>query len=77
MARTAIGHDKATVSTDDDRSVDTHEAARVLGLSTFGLAEIRRKGGGPPFFRIGKRVIRYRLGDVRAWIAARTVGRIS
>lgn len=78
MARTAIGYnDDAPGAPDDDRSIDTHEAARLLGLSTFGLAEIRRKGGGPPFYRVGKRVVRYRLGDMRAWIAARTVGKRS
>ena len=74
MERAAFNHDDAP---DLGRSIDTHEAARMLGLTTWGLAQIRRKGGGPPFFRIGKRCVRYRLGDVHAWIAARTVGAAS
>lgn len=58
----------------NDVSTDTRGAARILGLATEGLAAIRRRGGGPPYYRIGSRAIRYRLADVRAWIAARTVG---
>jgi hypothetical protein len=66
--------DPAHDAFDNDRSLDTHAAARLLGLSPLGLADLRRKGGGPPFYRVGRRAVRYRLGDLRAWIAARTVG---
>jgi predicted DNA-binding transcriptional regulator AlpA len=75
MARTTNERDNgASAAPDDDDSIDTQEAARMLGLSSWGLAEIRRRGGGPPFFRVGRRVVRYRIGDVRAWIRSRTVG---
>lgn len=64
-----------TIDDDDgDRSISTREVARLVGMTPGGLAEIRRRGGGPPYYRIGGRV-RYRLADVRAWIASRTVGR--
>jgi hypothetical protein len=59
---------------DDDRSIDTGATARLLGLKPLGLADMRRKGGGPPFYRVGRRAVRYRLGDVRAWVSARTIG---
>jgi len=61
-------------ATDEDRSVDTRGAAGLLGLTPLGLADMRRRGGGPPFYRVGKRAVRYRLGDLRAWVAARTIG---
>ena len=74
MARATRQRDYQPRDASDDDSIDTHEAARMLGLSSWGLAEMRRRGGGPPFYRVGKRVVRYRLGDMRAWIRSRTVG---
>ena len=70
MRSTAIDRDELH----DDCSLDTHGAARLLGLSYIGLADMRRRGGGPPFYRVGRRAVRYRLGDLREWVAARTVG---
>jgi predicted DNA-binding transcriptional regulator AlpA len=32
----------------------------------------RAEGGGPPFVRLGKRRIAYRVADVEAWLAERT-----
>lgn len=32
----------------------------------------RMTGGGPPFVRLGKRRILYRVADVEAWLTART-----
>jgi len=32
----------------------------------------RTSGGGPPFVRLGKRRVLYRVADVEAWLAART-----
>jgi hypothetical protein len=32
----------------------------------------RTTGGGPPFIRLGKRRVLYRVADVEAWLAART-----
>ena len=65
-----IGHD----STDLETAIDSHETARILGLFPVTLQQIRARGDGPPFFRIG-RTVRYRLGDVIAWRDERTVGR--
>jgi predicted DNA-binding transcriptional regulator AlpA len=62
-------------STNDDRPITTREAAELIGVSHLTLAEIRRRGGGPAYYRVGVhgRTIRYRVGDVRRWIAERTV----
>jgi predicted DNA-binding transcriptional regulator AlpA len=61
-------------STNLETAIDSRETARILGLSPVTLQQIRARGEGPPFFRIG-RTVRYRLGDVIAWRNERTVGR--
>ena len=47
--------------------LDTREAADFLGLSTQQLELWRGQGGGPAFHRVG-RVIRYSVGDLRAFM---------
>jgi hypothetical protein len=32
----------------------------------------RAEGGGPPFIRLGKRRVLYRVADIEAWLAKRT-----
>lgn len=49
------------------------DAAQFLGVSAVFLRKRRRDGGGPAFVRIGSRNIRYRVGDLQAWIDARLV----
>jgi len=57
-----------------ETAIDSRETARILGISPVTLQQIRARGEGPPFFRIG-RTVRYRLGDVITWRDERTVGR--
>ena len=52
------------------------QAAALLCLSERTLERFRVSGIGPKFVRMGKS-IRYRLSDVEAWIASRTVGSTS
>ena len=61
-------------STDLETAIDSRQTARILGLSPVTLQQIRARGEGPPFFRIG-RTVRYRLGDVISWRDERTIGR--
>lgn len=63
----------ATIA-DDDRLVTREEAAKVLGLrpNTLGVWACRKRGG-PPFVRVGLRAVRYRMRDLREYLAARTV----
>ena len=49
--------------------LDTHLAAQRLGLARATLAKLRVKGGGPPFVKLGAKVL-YEMGDLEAWIAA-------
>jgi hypothetical protein len=56
----------------DDHLVSCEHAAAYLGLSVGNLANWRcTKRGGPAFVRQG-RVVRYRMGALKAWISART-----
>ncbi len=43
------------------------EAAHLLGLSPRTLEAMRVRGGGPVFYAIGRRSIRYQRSDVIAW----------
>jgi predicted DNA-binding transcriptional regulator AlpA len=50
--------------------VDTERAAALLGLSTSTLAKLRLTGDGPPFIKLGRRVV-YRLSDLEKWLDGR------
>jgi hypothetical protein len=49
-------------------TLDTTEAADALGLSKTWLEQLRSKGLGPKWAKIGKRAL-YRPADLDAWVA--------
>lgn len=49
----------------DDALVTAQEAAAFLRLKYHTLAWYRCNGGGPKYTRIGPKLIRYRMGDLR------------
>ena len=49
----------------DDSLLTAQEAAAFLRLKYGTLAWYRCEGGGPAFVRVGPKLIRYRLGDLR------------
>ena len=55
------------------RNLKTEEAAEVLGVSGRYLEDLRYRGGGPQFIRLGRRCVRYRPRDLARFIAERTV----
>ncbi len=55
----------------DQRLLDTSEASEVLSISPRTLEFLRWRGGGPEFYKLGKRTVRYRLEDLMAWISKR------
>jgi predicted DNA-binding transcriptional regulator AlpA len=55
----------------DRRVLRTEAAALYLGLRPGTLEKARRAGDGPPFLRIGARVVGYDVRDLDAWIATR------
>lgn len=48
---------------------DEHEVSAMTGTPVATLRHWRQRGGGPPWFKIGRRV-RYDHDDLRKWIAA-------
>ena len=48
---------------------NTEQTAKILGVSKQFLEVARCKGEGPPFLKLGKRVV-YRITDVDEWAAA-------
>ena len=46
-----------------------------LGLNRRTLQKKRLLGGGPPFHKLSPRCVRYRVGDVRAWLAMHRIDR--
>ena len=47
--------------------------ADYLGTTTGNLAQMRYRGTGPKFIKLGHRAIRYSWVDVFAWIEANTL----
>ena len=55
----------------DDEMLSTIEVAAWLGMSTQWLEGARHRGFGPKYMNLGPRMIRYRRGDVVAWLRSR------
>lgn len=65
MANTPNGLDTAT----------SKEVAEYLHTSEAGLTQLRYKGNGPKFVKIGGRKVIYRWSDVYAYLDANTLQR--
>ncbi|MET4697999.1 putative DNA-binding transcriptional regulator AlpA [Constrictibacter sp. MBR-5] len=52
-----------------DQLLDADEAGRFVGMTGPALQTLRTRGGGPAYVKLGRRV-RYRRGDLIAWIQA-------
>lgn len=52
---------------DDEAFVDTHEASAVVGLAYESLVWYRKRKPvlSPKFYRIGAKIVRYKMGDLR------------
>ncbi|MGM4877047.1 helix-turn-helix transcriptional regulator [Bradyrhizobium sp. 956_D2_N1_5] len=50
--------------------VDTHGAAKHIALSASTLNKLRVYGGGPRFYKLGRRVA-YDLADLNSWLDGR------
>lgn len=53
------------------RYIDDETAAAVLGLSASYLRKLRVYGGGPRFYTLGAKAIRYRESDLHSWAEGR------
>ena len=56
---------------DGEDQLTTLQVANWLGVSCQWLEIGRGKNYGPPFHRLGPQVIRYKRGEVRAWLDER------
>ncbi len=54
----------------DRPNVDTRRAAELLGMSRRTLEKWRGEGNGPPFLKLGRRVL-YATADLEAWVRSR------
>lgn len=54
----------------DPGALTTPLAAKYLGLAPATLETLRSRGGGPPFVKLGRRVV-YRREDLDAWLQER------
>lgn len=48
------------------------EAAAFLKLSPNTLSVWRSQGYGPPYLKLGRRTVRYRMTDLAAWAGGRS-----
>lgn len=47
--------------------------AEYLGTTTGALAQMRYRGIGPKFIKLGAKAVRYSMADINAWLAANTM----
>jgi predicted DNA-binding transcriptional regulator AlpA len=63
-------HQESALGDFPNRFLNVQEAARFLGLSVSTLNKLRLSGSGPPYMKLGRRVL-YDLRDLASWAAAR------
>jgi len=63
-------HDESDPPDFPNRKWNVQEAARFLGLSESTLNKLRLTGTGPPYMKLGRRVL-YDLHELQAWAAVR------
>lgn len=62
-----------TVTSPEAEALHTPAAlGERLGLSTGALAQMRYRGNGPRFIKLGGRQVRYRESDIQAWLDRQT-----
>ena len=61
----------ASAMGDDDELLTARQVALRLNVSLATFKRLRKAGEGPPSIQVGQRAIRYRRGDVEAWLRRR------
>jgi predicted DNA-binding transcriptional regulator AlpA len=69
-------HSRAVTGNDSSQAsfstvLHAREAAKLVGLSESTLAKLRLNGNGPPYCKLGRRVV-YRQDDLDRWLRSRT-----
>lgn len=65
------GGGQSTGDGDGPFFMDTKEAAALVGLAAATLERYRSVGGGPVYYRLPERIVRYRREDLAKWQAGR------
>ncbi|MGJ4997830.1 hypothetical protein ACQR0Z_25635 [Bradyrhizobium sp. HKCCYLS3077] len=63
---------QVAIGADPDLLLDTKRMAEWLGVSTQWLEIGRSKGFGPPFRKLSPKLVRYQVGEVKAWLETRS-----
>ena len=50
--------------------LNTDQAAKFTGLKRKTLENVRSRGDGPPYYKLGSRVV-YDIEDLNTWMAAK------
>lgn len=58
-----------------DRLSTPAQLGERFGMTTGALAQMRYKGNGPKFIKLGGRQIRYSESDIQAWLEQQTKDR--
>lgn len=53
--------------------INDAKAAEITGMSRAWFQRMRVAGGGPPYTKIGRGSVRYRLSDLHAWMTLNRV----
>lgn len=57
----------------DLRLIDEGEAAELLGLNQHTLKMWRLAKEGPPYIKMGKRIVRYSVEDLMQWCGSNRI----
>ena len=57
----------------EKKTISPETAAELYDLSRGSLANLRSKGKGPKFYKIGGRKVLYRVEDFEAWLKSNPV----
>ena len=58
----------APLPPDDDVLIRRADLPRYLPIASQTAARWAVEGQGPPFIKVGRRIVAYRAGDLRAWL---------
>jgi len=61
------------MATQPEPLLESNVIADLLGTTPQNLAQLRYRGTGPKFIKLGHRAVRYRWSDVEAWIESNTL----
>ena len=56
----------------DDTLIRRADLPRYIPVATQTLARWACEGEGPPFVKVGRRLVAYRAGDLREWLRGQT-----